>query len=134
MGIGPGPDPYQRTGAVYYISPGVSQWELRLVSDDSLVQSQDFIICNGTTDLFSSTYTITDDASIIPPFTVTRVSDCRWTGTSADGDTWFLEYNNIVFPYGWLIFSLAHPTASKVPPQNEPSGQYGTMGSGYVVS
>lgn len=84
---------YQLTGTTYYIVAGTTQWEVRLVSDDSLVQAQDCLISGGVEDEFSECYLLEID----PVFggetaTVQRVSLCRWEGTS-DGDSpAFLEY------------------------------------------
>ena len=89
---------YQFTGSVYYIVAGATQWEVYLISDDSLVQSQNCLIFNGVEDEFPNSL-LMETEFIIPPgyttlidlenyytgegwvpsgITLTRVSLCLW--------------------------------------------------------
>lgn len=125
---------YKFTGATYYIIAGTAKWEVRLVADDSLLQSQDFLVCNGVTDQFANTYIVHDETDTDPDFTITRIGSCEYSGVLAGSISVFFTYGGIgtSFPFKWQMGfgggSLAHDN-----PQTGIVGHYGPTGSGYVV-
>jgi hypothetical protein len=144
---------YQFTGSTYYIVAGTTQWEVRLVSDDSLVQEQDCLIENGVEDEFSDTYSVDVSVDIFPPgedpvlveftMTITRQSLCRWTWTYSDG---YGNYTVNVFHddfltspnYPWK-FEIFKPydgvdSGEKNAPQSSPVGAYTGSQGGITVS
>lgn len=109
-------------------------WQF-LNGEDTVFRASCLIVMDGLNvveDQFSNTYIATDDSGIDPPQELTRVSLCRWTGGVIS-----MEYfrDNLIgdFHPTWRL-TIAGGPLEKENPQSSPTGQYGSLGFGWVVS
>ena len=118
----------------YEIFPSNVGWELRFttteyVGDFFVVITFPCLIEFGPpdiiyielADLFPDILTVSGD-------TITRVTECTWTGPKTGGGTWTLSYGNPT-PYKWHLKSTGPtPTSDdKTSPQSSPDGTYGSI-------
>ncbi len=125
---------YTYTGTTYNIRAGANQWEVQFPSPFGPWNGYGGCLIRDDVakDQFSNAYTVTDETFTIPDFTITRQSQCLWTGISTDGAV-RVEYNNVLgFPYKWVISFVGGPLPHD-DPQTGPSGHYGTAGFGFIV-